>query len=149
MVDDKGRDVKPNGKEIEENVVMKGYWKEPEEEGYIPIADRKKDIISSGEIIASLEIERVLYSHPAILEATVIAIPDDFWGEVPKALVVLKAGESATAEEIIKHCRGKIAGFKLPKSADFVTELPEGGTGKILKNVLSEKYWAGYQRRVH
>lgn len=145
MVDDKGRDVKPNGKEVGEKVVMKGYWKEPEEEeGYIPIADRKKDIISGGEIIASLEIERVLYSHPAILEATVIAIPDDFWGEVPQALVVLKAGE-----EIIEHCRGKIAGFKLPKSADFVTELPEGGTGKILKNVLSEKYGAGYERRVH
>lgn len=88
-------------------------------------------------------------SPPAILEATVIAIPDDFWGEVPKALVVLKAGESATAEEIIEPCRGKIANFRLPKSVEFVTELPKGGTGKILKNVLREKYWAGYERRVH
>lgn len=66
-------------------------------------------------------------SPPAILEATVIAIPDDFWGEVPKALVVLKAGESATAEEIIEPCRGKIANFRLPKSVEFVTELPKGG----------------------
>ena len=63
--------------------------------------------------------------------------------------MVLKPGESATAEEIIEHCRGKIANFKLPKSVDFVSELPKGGTGKILKNVLRERYWAGYERRVH
>lgn len=78
-----------------------------------------------------------------------IVVPDDFWGEVPKALLLLKPRESATAEEIIEHCRGKIGDFKLPKSVDFVTALPKGGTGKILKNVLREKYWAGYERRVH
>jgi len=176
VVDEQGRDVKPDGREIGEvvvksNVVMAGYWRDPEasaacvdedgwfhtgdmatidEKGYILIADRKKDIIiSGGEIIASLEVERVLYSHPAVLEAVVIAVPDDFWGEVPKAIVVLKPGQSATEEEIIQHCRGKLAGYKIPKSVDFVDELPKGGTGKILKSVLRERYWAGYETRVH
>jgi fatty-acyl-CoA synthase len=176
VVDEGGHDVKPDGKEIGEvvvksNVVMAGYWGDPEasaecvgddgwfhtgdmatidEEGYILIADRKKDIIiSGGENIASLEVERVLYSHPAVLEAVVIATPHDFWGEVPKALVVLKPGQSTTEEEIIEHCRGKLAGYKIPKSVDFVEELPKGGTGKILKTMLREKYWAGYGRRVH
>ena len=150
---------------------MAGYWGHPvssvervedegwfhtgdmatiDEEGYILIADRKKDIIiSGGENIASLEVERVLYSHPAVLEAVVIAVPDDFWGEVPKAIVVLKPGQSATEEEVIEHCRGKLAEYKMPKSVDFVEELPKGGTGKILKMVLREEYWAGYERRVH
>jgi fatty-acyl-CoA synthase len=176
VVDEEGHDVKPDGKEIGEvvvksNVVMAGYWGDPEasaecvddegwfhtgdmatidEEGYILIADRKKDIIiSGGENIASLEVERVLYSHPAILEAVVIATPHDFWGEVPKAIVVRKPGQSTTEEEIIEHCRGKLAGYKIPKSVDFVDELPKGGTGKILKTVLREKYWSGYGRRVH
>jgi fatty-acyl-CoA synthase len=176
VVDEDGRDVKPDGKEIGEvvvrsNVVMAGYWGEPvgsvkrveeegwfhtgdmatvDEEGYILIADRKKDIIiSGGENIASLEVERVLYSHPAVLETVVIAVPHDFWGEVPKAIVVLKPGQSATEEEIIEHCRGKLAGYKIPKSVDFVEELPKGGTGKILKTVLREEYWAGYEGRVH
>ncbi|MFQ5988159.1 MAG: hypothetical protein ACE5H6_04840 [Dehalococcoidia bacterium] len=84
-----------------------------------------------------------------MLEATVIAVPDDFWGDVPQALVVLKPGESATAEEIIEHCRGKIANFKLPKSVAFVTKLPKGSMGEMLKNVLREKYGARYERRVH
>jgi fatty-acyl-CoA synthase len=176
VVDEEGRDVKPDSKEIGEvvvksNVVMAGYWGDPEgsaecvdddgwfhtgdmatidEEGYILIADRKKDIIiSGGENIASLEVERVLYSHPAVLEAVVIAVPHDFWGEVPKAIVVRKPGQSVTEEEIIKHCRGKLAGYKIPKSVDFVDELPKGGTGKILKTMLREKYWADYERRIH
>jgi fatty-acyl-CoA synthase len=176
VVDEEGHDVKPDGKEIGEvvvrsNVVMAGYWGDPEasaecvdddgwfhagdmatvdEEGYILIADRKKDIIiSGGENIASLEVERVLYSHPAVLEAVVIAVPHDFWGEVPKAIVVLKPGQSATEEEIVEHCRDKLARYKIPKSVDFIDELPKGGTGKILKTVLREKYWARYERRVH
>jgi fatty-acyl-CoA synthase len=115
-----------------------------DEESYIQIADRKKDIIiSGGENISSLEVERALYSHPAVLEAAVIALPDEFWGEVPKAIVVLKPGQSATAEEIIEHCRDSLAGFKVPKSVEFAEELPKGGTGKILKTVLKEKYQQG------
>lgn len=170
VVDEAGCDIKPDGQEIGEvvvrsNVVMAGYWRDPEataatvdeggwfhtgdmatidEEGYIQIADRKKDIIiSGGENISSLEVERVLYSHPAVLEAVVIAVPDEFWGEVPKAIVLLKLGETATEEEIIEHCRGNLASYKVPKSVEFVDELPKGGTGKILKGVLKQLYCPG------
>jgi fatty-acyl-CoA synthase len=167
VVDEEGHDVTPDGTAIGEvvvksNVVMAGYWQDPEasaatvdengwfhtgdmatidEEGYIQIADRKKDIIiSGGENISSLEVERALYSHPAVLEAAVIAVPDEFWGEVPKAIVALKPGQRATEEEIVEHCRGILAGYKVPKSVEFAEELPKGGTGKILKTVLKEKY---------
>jgi fatty-acyl-CoA synthase len=167
VVDEAGHDVEPDGKAIGEvvvksNVVMAGYWGDPEataetfdedgwfhtgdmatidQEGYIQIADRKKDIIiSGGENISSLEVERVLYSHPAVLEAAVIAVPHEFWGEVPKAIVCLKSGENTSEEEIIDHCRECLARYKVPKSVEFVEELPKGGTGKILKNILKQQY---------
>jgi fatty-acyl-CoA synthase len=167
VVDEDGRDVQGDGEAIGEvvvrsNVVMSGYWDDAEtsdamvdddgwfhtgdmatmdEEGYILIADRKKDIIiSGGENISSLEVERTLYSHPAVLEAAVIAAPQEFWGEVPKAIVALKPEHNATEEEIIQHCRENLAGYKVPKEVDFVEELPKGGTGKILKTALKEKY---------
>ena len=175
VVDPHGRDVKPDGREVGEvivrgDVVMAGYWKQPEEtarairddwlstgdlatideEGYILVVDRVKDmVLSGGENIASAEIERVLYDHPAILECAVIAVPDDTWGEAPKALIALRSGQSATETEILEHCRKHLAGFKVPKSVEFVVSLPKGGTGKILKKVLREKYWAGRERRVH
>ncbi|HJQ23670.1 MAG TPA: fatty acid--CoA ligase [Blastocatellia bacterium] len=150
--------------------VMAGYWKQPEdtaqvmrggwfhtgdmavidEEGYVLIVDRKKDIIiSGGENIASIEIETAIYAHPAVLECAVIAIPDEKWGEVPKALVVVKPGQSLTAEELVAHCRTCLPGFKVPKSVEFFDALPKGGTGKILKKELREKYWEGYDKRVH
>ncbi len=149
---------------------MAGYWNQPDataqairddwfytgdlatvdEEGYILIVDRAKDmILTGGENIASAEIERVLYAHPAVLECAVIAIPDEKWGEVPKALVTLKAGERPSEAELLDHCRRHIADFKVPKSVEFLDNLPKGGTGKILKKVLREKYWVGYERRVH
>jgi fatty-acyl-CoA synthase len=169
-----GRDLKPDGLEVGEvvvrgDVVMEGYWRQPEatanvirdgwfhtgdlatidEEGYILIVDRGKDmILSGGENIASAEIERVIYGHPAVMECAVIAVPDDTWGEVPKAIVTLKPEQEATAAEIIALCRQHLAGFKIPKSVELVESLPKGGTGKILKRVLREKYWAGRQRRV-
>ncbi len=175
VVDLDGRDIKPDGTEVGEvvvrsDVVMAGYWNQPEdtahairddwfhtgdlavvdEEGYILIVDRAKDmILSGGENVASAEIERVIYGHPAVLECAVIAVPDEQWGEVPKALVSLKAGQQATEAEIIAHCRAHLAGFKVPKSVEFLEALPKGGTGKILKKVLREKYWAGRERRVH
>jgi len=175
VVNDKGEDVKPDGQEIGEiiarsNVVMDGYYRDPkataeaikdgwfytgdmatiDEEGYVLIVDRKKDIIiSGGENIASVEIEKVLYAHPAVYECAVIAVPDEKWGEVPKALVVLKPGMTATEEELIQHCRQHLAGFKIPKSVDFFDSLPKGGTGKILKRELRERYWKGYEKRVH
>ncbi|HVG20278.1 MAG TPA: AMP-binding protein, partial [Blastocatellia bacterium] len=150
--------------------VMAGYWKQPEdtafvmrngwfhtgdmavvdEEGYYLIVDRKKDIIiSGGENIASIEIEKAIYSHAAVFECAVIAVPDDRWGEVPKALVVIKPGQSLGEQELIDHCRTKLPGFKVPKSIEFFDSLPKGGTGKILKKELREKYWEGYERRVH
>jgi fatty-acyl-CoA synthase len=150
--------------------VMAGYWKQPEdtanvmrggwfhtgdmavvdEEGYFLIVDRRKDIIiSGGENISSIEVEKAVYSHPSVMECAVIPVPDEKWGEVPKALVVLKANESASEQEIIDHCRSKLPGFKVPKSVEFFDSLPKGGTGKILKKDLREKYWSGFTRRVH
>ena len=174
VVDIHGKDVKPDGEEVGEvivrsDVVMAGYWKQPEateraiqddwfhtsdlatmdEEGYILIVDRAKDmILSGGENIASAEVERVLSLHPAVMECAVIAVPDDKWGEVPKALVVLRAEQTATEANILDHCRCHLAGFKVPKSVEFFPSLPKGGTGKILKKVLREPYWAGRKRQV-
>jgi fatty-acyl-CoA synthase len=150
--------------------VMAGYWKRPEEtaqtlregwlhtgdmavvdeEGYFLIVDRKKDIIiSGGENISSIEVEKAVYSHPLVLECAVIAVPDDRWGEVPKALVVLKPGQSTTESELIDYCRTVLPGFKIPKSVEFFDALPKGGTGKILKKELRERYWSGHAKRVH
>ena len=91
----------------------------------------------------------MIYLHPAVLECAVIAIPDDQWGEVPKAIITLKPGRAATEAEIIDHCREHLAAFKAPKSVEFTGNLPKGGTGKILKKVLRERYWSGQERRVH
>jgi acyl-CoA synthetase (AMP-forming)/AMP-acid ligase II len=149
---------------------MSGYWKLEEEtarlirdgwfhtgdmavvdeEGYYLIVDRKKDIIiSGGENISSIEVEKAIYSHPSVLECAVIAVPDDKWGEVPKALVVLKTGESISDKDLIDYCRTKLPGFKIPKSVEFFDSLPKGGTGKILKKELRERYWQGQEKRVH
>jgi fatty-acyl-CoA synthase len=175
VVDANGHDVEPDGKAVGEVIVrgdnvMAGYWNQPEEtarairggwfytgdlatiddEGYVLIVDRVKDmVLSGGENIATAEVERVIYQHPAVLECAVIAVPDDAWGEVPKALVVLRDGERAIEAEIIDHCRLHLAGFKVPSSVEFMKGLPKGGTGKVLKKVLREKYWAGRERRVH
>jgi fatty-acyl-CoA synthase len=175
VVDSQGYDVPNDGQHIGEivvraDVVMKGYWRRPEEtakvirngwfhtgdmatideEGYVLIVDRKKDlIISGGENIASIEIEKVLDSHPAVFECAVIPVPDDRWGEAPKALVVLKENQTVSEEELIAYCRSRLASFKVPKSIEFMDGLPKGGTGKILKKELRERYWQGYQKRVH
>lgn len=175
VVDPEGRDVKPDGSEVGEvvvrsDLVMAGYWKQAEEtarvirddwfwtgdlatideEGYVLIVDRVKDmVLSGGENIATAEIERVLYQHPAVLECAVIAVPDETWGEVPKALIVLRPGLQAAESEILNHCSQHLARFKVPRSVEFLEELPKGGTGKILKRVLREKYWAGRERHVH
>ena len=161
-----------NGKELGEivtrgNVVMKGYYKDPEKtkeaivdgwfhtgdlavvhpDGYIEIRDRSKDIIiSGGENISSTEVEGVLYKHPAILECAVIAVPDEKWGEVPKAIVVLHESAEVTEKEIIDYCRDNMAHFKAPKSVEFVEALPKTATGKIQKFRLREKYWQGVKR---
>ena len=141
------------------NVVMKGYFKNQKAtdeafaggwfhtgdlgvchpDGYIELKDRAKDIIiSGGENISTVEIESVLYSHPAVLEAAVVARPDEKWGETPCAFVTLKPGAEATAEEIIAFCRDKMARFKAPRTVVFGA-LPKTSTGKMQKFVLRER----------
>jgi fatty-acyl-CoA synthase len=150
--------------------VMDGYFKDPEgtaavmtggwfhsgdmavwdEENYIHIVDRKKDIIiSGGENISSLEVESAIFAHPAVLECAVVAAPDDKWGEIPAAFVVLKAGQALTAEQLCEFLAGRIAKFKIPRTFEFLeTPLPKTGTGKIVKRELRELFWAGRAKRV-
>jgi fatty-acyl-CoA synthase len=137
--------------------VFKGYWRDVaatdaafaggwfhtgdigvrDEDGYLFIVDRLKDmIVSGGENIASSEIERVLYEHHAVLEAAVVGRPDDRWGEVPVAFVVLDQGASATADELLDHCRGQLARFKVPRAVTFLEALPRNPSGKVLKREL-------------
>lgn len=152
------------------DVVMDGYWNEPEEtqrviqdgwlhtgdmavwddEGYALIVDRKKDIIiSGGENISSIEIERVLSTHPAVYECAVVGIPDQKWGEMPKAFVSLRPGAAASEQELQEFVRRHLAGFKAPKFVEFLDALPKGATGKILKRALRDPYWIGMEKRVH
>ncbi len=118
-------------------------------DGYVELRDRAKDvIISGGENISTIEVEQVILRHPAVLEAAVIGVPDDRWGEVPKAYVTLKPGASATPEEIVEHCKQSMARFKAPKSVEL-GELPKTSTGKIQKYVLRERAWAGREKRIN
>jgi fatty-acyl-CoA synthase len=169
VVDANDNDVPRDGKAIGEIIarsdgVMEGYWRQPEasaealrggwfhtgdmatlnEDGYLLVVDRKKDIIvSGGENISSLELEKAILAHPAVLEACVLPVPDEKWGEVPKALVVLKPNTAATESELIEFCRSRLAHYKCPRSFEFVDTLPKTGTGKILKKDLRKKYWQG------
>jgi acyl-CoA synthetase (AMP-forming)/AMP-acid ligase II len=119
-------------------------------DGYIELRDRSKDIvISGGENISTIEIEQALMSHPAVLDVAVIGIPDDKWGERPKAFAVLRAGHTATPDELIGHVRTKIARYKAPREVEIVPGLPKTSTGKIQKFILREPEWAGQTRRVH
>lgn len=150
--------------------IMRGYWKRPEdtedtvrdgwlhtgdlatvdEEGYIYLVDRKKDmIVTGGENVYSTEVEAVLYAHPAVKEAAVISIPDPDWGEAVHACIALRDGVAATAEEITDFCRERMANYKVPRSIEFIEgELPKGGTGKILKKQLRERFWKDKSRRI-
>ncbi|MGI2326672.1 long-chain-fatty-acid--CoA ligase [Planococcus sp. YIM B11945] len=167
-----GKEVAWDGKELGEivtrgNVVMSGYYKDPEKtaeaikdgwfytgdlavtypDGYIEIQDRIKDmIISGGENISSTEIEGVLYKHPDVMEVAVIAVPDEKWGEVPKAIIVLQPGAKATEQDIIDYTRSNMAHFKAPKSVEFVEGLPKTATGKLQKFRLREMYWSGVKK---
>src|SRR5690606_32311616 len=108
-----------------------------DEDGYLYIVDRKKDmIISGGENISSLEVERVIYEMPDVLEAAVVGIPDPKWGEVVKAYVVVKPGRTLTKEAVVEHCRSKLAKFKVPKEVEFIDQLPRNPSGKVLKRLL-------------
>jgi fatty-acyl-CoA synthase len=109
--------------------------------GYIRIVDRKKDtIVSGGENISSLDVEKTLLAHPDVYEAAVIPTVDEKWGEVPKAVVVVKPGSNVGEEELIEFCRARMAHYKCPRSVVFCESLPKTATGKVLKRVLRERY---------
>ncbi len=172
VVDEEDRPL-PNG-EVGEIVMrgpqtMRGYWNLADEsaralrggwmhtgdagriddEGYIYILDRVKDmIVSGGENVYPRAVEDVLFQHPAVADAAVIGVPDEQWGETVKAVVVLREGQSATAKELIDFCRGRLGGFERPRSVDFVEALPRTANGKLLKRELREPYWQGHERRV-
>jgi acyl-CoA synthetase (AMP-forming)/AMP-acid ligase II len=113
-----------------------------DENGYIFMVDRIKDmIITGGENVYSAEVENALASHPAVAACAVIGVPDSEWGERVHAVVVLLPGQQASADQIRTHCKGLIAGYKSPRSVDFVDALPMSGAGKILKRELRKQYW--------
>jgi acyl-CoA synthetase (AMP-forming)/AMP-acid ligase II len=175
VVREDGTEVNPNDQEVGEIIakgesVTRGYWKLPDEtqkairdgwlytgdmavidrEGYINIVDRKKDVIlTGGENVYSTEVEHVLYKYPAVLEAAVVGVPDEKWGEAVKAVVVLKEGREAAEQEIIDFCKAELARYKSPKSIDFVDSLPRTGSGKIHKKGIRDRYWEGYDKKVH
>ena len=151
------------------NVVLEGYWDQPEAsadaleggwfhtgdggtlaDGYLTISDRKKDvIISGGENVSSIEVEDALHSHAAVAEVAVIGVPDERWGETVKALVVLATGATATEQELIDHCRERLAHYKCPTSVDVRDALPRTATGKLQKFKLRAPYWEGRERQVN
>ena len=175
VVDEEMNDVPRDGATMGEvvmrgNNVMTGYYNDPDAtaaafrggwfhsgdlgvwhpDGYIELRDRAKDIIiSGGENISTIEVEQAVVSHPAVLEAAVVAIPDDKWGERPKAFVVLRPGAEAMPSEIIDHVRDRLAHFKAPDEVEILDELPKTSTGKIQKFVLREAAWAGRDKLVN
>ena len=175
VVDAKGNPVPRDMQTVGEVIVrgdnvMDGYFKEPEataavlengwlhtgdmaiwnEESFIDIVDRKKDIIiSGGENISSIEVEKAIFSHPKVLECAVVSAPDAKWGEIPVAIVVLKPSEALTSKQLLAHLEGRLAKFKHPRLIFFGEDpLPKTGTGKILKRELREQFWQGKERRV-
>jgi fatty-acyl-CoA synthase len=174
VVDENLQDVERDGETMGEivmhgNMVAKGYFENEEAteeafeggwyhsgdvavwhpDGYIEIRDRNKDIIiSGGENISTIEVEQTVARHPAVMEAAVVAMPDEKWGERPKAFVVLKKGQEATEEEIIDFCKDHIARFKAPAAVEF-GDLPKTSTGKVQKFVLRDKEWADSEKQVN
>lgn len=172
VVDDEGNDI-PWGSDKAGEIVVSGptvgkaYWKKPEAadlkdgtwysgdlarvdaDGYIHIVDRKKDmILSGGTNIYPREIEDVLYTHPVVLQAAVIGVPNEQWGESVKAIIVLKEGAQTTEAEIIEYCRKYLAEYKKPRIVEFREKLPMNPSGKILKRELRDEHWKGQGRRV-
>jgi len=152
------------------NHVMEGYWEQPEAtaeairdgwfhtgdgghldgDGYLTISDRKKDvIISGGENVSSIEVEDVLFSHPAVAEVAVIGVPDDKWGETVKALVVLAPGATVSEQELVDHCRDRLAHYKCPTTVEFRDALARTATGKLQKYKLRAPYWEGREKLVN
>jgi acyl-CoA synthetase (AMP-forming)/AMP-acid ligase II len=174
LVDERGNEVPPG--EMGELIIqgphlMREYWKQPEAtkaafrdgwfhtgdlarmdgEGYITLVDRKGEMIVSGGFnVYPKEVEDTLYLHPAVLEAAVFGVPHPEWGEAVKAIIFPKAGWTPSEEEIIQHCKDHLASYKKPSSVEFSRDpLPKNSAGKILRRTLREKYWTGYNRRIH
>ncbi|QGG95953.1 AMP-binding protein [Actinomarinicola tropica] len=163
--------ISPQGEVLaRSNHCLDGYWEQPEatdaaivdgwfhtgdggyldDDGYLTISDRKKDvIISGGENVSSVEVEDALFSHPAVAEVAVIGVPDEKWGETVKALVVLAAGQEVGEGELIDHCRERLAHYKCPTSVEFRDELARTATGKLQKFKLRAPYWEGRERQVN
>ena len=174
VVDQETNDVPADGATMGEivmrgNNVMKGYFDDEEAtaeafrggwfhsgdlgvvhpDGYVQLLDRAKDVvISGGENIATVEIEQALLTHDAVLEAAVIGVPDEKWGERPKAFVVLRPGQVASEKELIDHVKSTIARYKAPKAVAFLDEMPTTSTGKVPKFELREREWAGQGSRI-
>jgi acyl-CoA synthetase (AMP-forming)/AMP-acid ligase II len=150
--------------------LMSGYWGRPEateetmrngwlhsgdagyldEEGYLYIHDRVKDmIVSGGENVYPAEVESALYDHPSVADVAVIGVPNEKWGEAVKAVVVKKGGAEVSGQELISFAREKIAGYKVPKSVDFIDQLPRNASGKLLKKDIRAPYWAGMERQIN
>jgi acyl-CoA synthetase (AMP-forming)/AMP-acid ligase II len=120
------------------------------DDGYLTIQDRKKDvIITGGENVSSIEVEDAIFSHPDVAEVAVIGVPDEKWGELVTALVVVKPGSEVTPDELIAFCRERLAGFKCPKRIELRDELARTATGKLQKFKLREPFWAGQERKVN
>jgi acyl-CoA synthetase (AMP-forming)/AMP-acid ligase II len=173
VVDEVGREVAPRAVGeicIASPANMLGYWNLPDataktlidgyvhtgdagfldENGYVYVHDRVKDmIVSGGENVYPAEVENALFGHPAVADVAVIGVPDDRWGEAVKAIVVLKPGHRVSADELIGHARAQIAGYKLPKTVDFIAELPRNPSGKVLKRELRKPFWVGRDRQVN
>jgi len=175
VVDEKMRDVARDMQAIGEIIaagdhIMEGYFREPDvtasvmtgpwfhtgdmavwdEDGFIHIVDRKKEIIiSGGENISSLEVEKAIFAHPEVFECAVVSAPDEKWGEVPVAVVVRKPGSALTSDQLLEFLKMRLGRFKLPRMIEFSEEpLPKTGTGKIRKLILREKFWVGKGKRV-
>src|SRR3974390_661523 len=163
--------MKPTGKVVAAgDHIMEGYYKEPEatravmsgpwfhtgdmavwdDEGYIHIVDRKKEIIiSGGENISSLEVEKAIFAHPDVYECAVVAAPDEKWGEVPVAVVVRQPGSKLDTEQLMAFLSDRLGRYKLPRIIEFSDDpLPKTGTGKIRKMIIRERFWAGKAKRV-
>ncbi len=155
---------------VRSNMVMEGYWNQPDEtaevlvdgwfrtgdgglideDGYLQISDRRKDvIITGGENVSSIEVEDAVFSHPKVAEVAVIGVPDDKWGELVTALVTVTPGEELTAEDVTAHCRSLLAGYKCPKRVEFREDLPRTATGKLQKFKLRAEFWEEGNRQVN
>jgi acyl-CoA synthetase (AMP-forming)/AMP-acid ligase II len=174
VMDETGNEVPWDDRTVGEvwvsgDTVSPGYWNRPEEtaqafhkgwlktgdlavvdqEGYINIVDRKKDmIVTGGENVFSNEVEYVLYEHPAVLECAIIGVPDEKWGEAVRGVIVRRPGADVTEEELIAFVKERIAHYKAPKRIEFLEELPKTGSGKIMKREIRDRYWKDRDRLV-